>query len=370
MSFKRTLIIAFVVLSVVAVWDVTTSGPRSLGARFVEFADLSEEAPIRPPDAQARRALEPVSVEGGVVAVDEMPGRLEIGPSESDEVRAEYTVRVWGDGTQAAAEQAAALANEVAVAWVRDGEQVRLVLDRPVELPNRIAQLHVDVVLSVPDGIEIVAEHTGDAVVEGISSAVRLQLTGGEALVRQVQGPVTIAANRAAVSLSHIEGEVAVALQGGSVDVRQIVGPVEGSVNGGELVVEDVQGDVTFQLSQGFSRVTRVGGDLTLTGSIGEVRVGDVAGDLAIDYRFGAVRAANVTGSADLSIDMGEMEVTLAGEGGWSIEAVAEMGEIETPLQLDREKSYMGVTYAGTIGDGAHQLTLDVRRGTARLFQR
>lgn len=376
MQLKRTLIIAFALLSAIALWDMS-SGPGGFGKRIFEIEggwDEVTRVPSRPPDVEERRSLEPIPVgDGGqgvrVIDIANTLGRLEIGPSPTGEVTAEYTVRVWGDRSQNAAGRAASFAGDVAMAWVLHEGRARLTLDRPEELPSGIAHLRVDVRLGVPQGIDILAEHMGDVVIEEISGSVRLDSAAGRAVVRQIQGPVAVSGRVAELMISRIQGPVHFELRGGRGDIQEIQGRVQGVANYGELVVEDVTGDVNVTVGQGFSRVSNVSGDLTLKGSYGESRVTGVAGDVAIAYTFGTVEVG-ITGSADLSLDLGEMEVYLEGDGGWTVDAVAEMGEIETALPLAREESGVHTRVSGTIGDGAHQLKMDVNRGTAQLARR
>jgi len=374
MKLKRVLIIGFAILSAIALWDMVTFDPDEFELEIVniEIDDVERNLnPTRPPDFEERRSLPSIFVEDGAgrtVTVDNMPGRLEIGSSESGEISAEYTVRIWGDGSRPARDQAEAVAKEVEVAWVQDGGRARLTLSRPNELPKGL-QLLVDVRLRVPHGIDVVAEHTGDVVIEGLSGSVRLGTATGRAVVRQVQGPVTVAGRIAQVNVSRIQGPVNVSLQGGRLDIAQVEGEVVGSVSFGELVLQDVAGDVTFRVGQGTSQVRNVVGNVTLNGGYGETRISGVDGNVAVTQTIGSVRVG-VTRSADLMLEMGEMQVYLEGDGGWSVDAVAEMGEIRTGLPLAREESPGRTRLSGTIGDGAHQLKMEVNRGTGVLSRR
>src|SRR5690606_41793970 len=95
----------------------------------------------------------------------------------------------------------------------------------------------------------------------------------------------------------------------------------------------------------------------------------DVAGGGTLAYRLGPGRVGGAR-SAVLSVELGDMEVYLEGDGGWPVAAVAEMGEIETALPLSRLESGLRTEVSGTVGDGAHRLKLEVSRGTVRLARR
>lgn len=378
MPFRRMLLIGFALLSLVAVVDLGTPGSDRFEGRFFTIETLWDEVgrvPARPPTVEERRTLDASTLLGDgaqavrAVVVENTLGRLEIRPSPSGELTAEYAVRVWEDASKGAPGGAAALLNEVAMAWVREGDQVRLTLQRPETLPSGIENLFVDVKLGVPPGVDVVTEHTGDVAIEGILGSVRLESAGGKAVVQDVQGAVEVNSRVMDLSIRRVLGPVQFEVRGGRAEIQEIRGRVEGAGSYIELVVEDVAEDVHLTLGQGFSRVRKVGGDLALQGGYGESHVSDVAGDVTIAYRLGSVKVG-VARSAELSVDMGDMEVYLEGDGGWTVAAVAEMGEIETALPLSRLESGLRTEVSGTVGDGAHRLKLEVSRGTVRLARR
>jgi|GEM_PF-1642624 hypothetical protein len=378
MPFRRMLLIGFALLSLVAVVDLGTPGSDRFEGRFFTIETLWDEVgrvPARPPTVEERRTLDASTLLGDgaqavrAVVVENTLGRLEIRPSPSGELTAEYAVRVWEDASKGAPGGAAALLNEVAMAWVREGDQVRLTLQRPETLPSGIENLFVDVKLGVPPGVDVVTEHTGDVAIEGILGSVRLESAGGKAVVQDVQGAVEVNSRVTDLSIRRVLGPVQFEVRGGRAEIQEIRGRVEGAGSYIELVVEDVAEDVHLTLGQGFSRVRKVGGDLALQGGYGESHVSGVAGDVTIAYRLGSVKVG-VSRSAELSVDLGDMEVYLEGDGGWTVAAVAEMGEIETALPLRRLESGLRTEVSGTIGDGAHPFKLEVSRGTVRLARR
>lgn len=379
MKLRRTLIIAFAVLSALAVWDMVASGPDRFENRmfvYVEFSDGIGRVPARPPDLQETRSLAPAALEGSdgagaarTVTLDPMMGWLRVGPSAGGEVTAEYTVRVWTDGSRGAAERAADVARAVTARWLREGESLRLALDRPARLPGGVVQVWVDVQLGLPEGVELVASHTGDVVVEQVSGGVRLENIAGRVALRQVQGPVAVTGRGVDLSASQLQGPLRLDLRGGRAEIEQVEGTVTGAMHYGALKLEDVRGDVDLTAGQGLAEVRTVRGDVTLRGGYGETRVSGVAGHVSVDQRFGSARV-ELTGPADLAIALGELEVTLARTGGWTVDAVTEMGDVSTALPLAREQSGASGRVFGTVGDGSHPLKIQVNRATARLYRR
>ncbi|HEY8416648.1 MAG TPA: hypothetical protein VIK93_01290, partial [Limnochordales bacterium] len=161
-----------------------------------------------------------------------------------------------------------------------------------------------------------------------------------------------------------------VQLLGGDFEAWDVAGPVEGSVQMGALELARVAGDVTFSVDQGAARVVEVGGNVQLKGSYGQVEIARVAGDVRLEHSFGEADVRDVTRGADITVRFGEVEVVLLGEGGWNVEAMAQMGALETDLPLRREQSEVRTVMSGVIGDGAHDVRIEVYQGALRLTRR
>lgn len=383
MQFKSVLIAVFALLSALAVWDMATFDAWDVGRSIVDIdIEIDHDRqnvnlnPARQPDFQEERSLAPIAAgaQGGAagavrtVAVDSMMGRLDVVPSQTGELTAEYTLRIWGDGSQRGTEQAASLAREVAVEWVREGDRARLALRRPEVIPNGTV-IQVNLRIGVPAGVGIDADYIGNVGIEGISGPVRFGAAAGKIAIQQVQGPVTVAGRAAEVSLKDIQGAVEAEINAGMLGIERVQGPVHGSIQFGELVLQEVSGDVDFRVSQGVANVRHVGGNLTLTGSLGEGRVAGVAGHTDINYSFGTLHVT-LAGPADITLGMGDVDVYLEGAGGWSVDASTEVGEIETALPLSRERSNARSRVWGTIGDGTHELKVAVNQGAVTLGRR
>lgn len=338
MRLKRTLIALFALLSLVALWDMTTSGPSSFGSIFDQTLGQIEQhhgrMPARTPDFEERRELDSLSGIGSL-AVDGTSGRLEIARSESGEVTAEYTVRIWQRSNSAAsAEESASLARQISVFWEREGDRARLKVERPGALPAGIARLLVDVRMKVPEGMILSVAHSGEAFVHGVSGTVRLDHSGGSAVLQDLEGSVSVESRFSSLAIHRVRGPVQVEQQGGVLDLRQIEGRVDGRIRLGGVDVEGVTGDVTLSVDRGASRVAGVRGDIDLAGKYGELKV------------------------------------FLEGEGGWRIDAVAEMGEIETDLALEHTHSGVRSELSGVLGDGAYGVKIRVEQGVASIARR
>ncbi|MFS8534472.1 MAG: DUF4097 family beta strand repeat-containing protein [Limnochordales bacterium] len=374
MGFKRTLILGFLILSAIAVWDLTSFGVDDfigiVESDLVRIDGQQGRLPAQNPDYEEHRQLEPLA---GVrqVAIEGLAGQLDVVRSETDQVTVEYSIRLWGDGSpQQLAEAAAVLSEQVASGLVQEGDSVRLAVRRSADLPAGVRAMRVAVRLAVPDGTSLAATLTGDARVEGIAGAVDLQLGGGNVAVRRVQGPVEVDGNFGNVSLEQLSGPVHVDLTGGNVTGWDIAGSVTGRVNMGELDLDRIGGDVDFTVERGAARVKDVGGNVKLTGSFGEARIDGVQGDVTAELSFGSLRVRGVRRAADVSVRFGDLELVLEGEGGWSVQAAAERGSLETTLPLQREGSERSPRLSGVIGDGAYPVRVEVQQGAGRLVRR
>lgn len=374
MRFKRRLILIFAILSLVALWDISRSGLGGV-VRVLDFSVAprpepnEERRPVseRRPDIEEVRELDPIS---GIrrLDIDGASGKLEIVRSASGEVNAQYTVRIWaGDGSGDLRQ--AVLSEQVSAVWEVEADRARLALGRPQRLPAGVRALRVDVRVAAPDGVEVAATHAGDALVDGVFGEVRLSHSGGNAVVRGVQGPVHVASSLSKVSIGQVAGPVWAEVQGGDLSVRGVEGSVSGSVQYGELNLDGVTGDLSFAVHQGAAKIENVGGDVEFRGGFGDVEMAQIGGRVGADYSFGALKLRGITREADISMRFGQLEAALHGDGGWTVEAVAEMGEIETDLDLERQDSSQRTLLSGVIGDGAHDLRIKVELGSARLLR-
>ena len=332
---ETRLIAGFALLSVIAVWDMLQSGPSSFGSILDQTAwqadwDVQRE-PARTPDYTRTAALDPQEGVRSVV-LDPTVGNLEIVPSESEAVIAEYTVRIWGSG------DAESLARGVELRWEREAERLRLRVDRPQSLPAGIQLLRLDVRLAVPRGVDVAATHRGSASVREIAGSLVLEHEGGSATVQRVQGPVTVKSRLSQVAISQIGGDLTLEQSAGQMTVREVEGSVTGAMNLGELTVVGVSGSVDVR------------------GNYGEVEIAAVAGSVTLDMAMGEASVNGLKQAGDLAIRFGDLEVRLAGEGGWKVDALAEMGDIRSNVDLERRQRGTRTELSGTLGDGSHPL--------------
>lgn len=348
MHWKRGLIAAFALLSLIAVWDMVRSGPSSFGSILDQTAgqidwDAGGE-PVRAPDYAHTVALD--SQEGvRSLVLDPTVGNLEIVPSETGAVSAAYTVRVWGS------DRAEAVAREVQLKWERTGERLRLAVDRPERLPPGIQLLRLDVRLAVPQGVAVAATHRGSASVRQIAGSLTLEHEGGSATVHGVQGAVTVKSRLSQVAVSEIAGDLTLEQSAGQMTVRAIDGSVTAALHLGELTIMGVRGGVDVR------------------GNYGEVEIAAVEGNIKLDMTMGEASVSGLKQAGDLAVRFGDLEVKLAGEGGWTVDGLAEMGEIRSNVDLERRQRGSRTELRGTIGDGTYPLTIRVQQGDAQLIQ-
>lgn len=366
MSLRRTLIIGFVLVSAIALIDVLFIGPSSFG-RFIDDA-------VKDTDRfGGESARTPDYTQEGTLPAQSGVRRLEVGPmrganltlarSAGDQVEVKYTLRVWGRG------ELQVVADTVEIGWAREVDTVRLDMNRPQSLPAGVQRLQVDIQLAVPDGMDVVINHSGSTRVEGLKGKVELNHASGTAVLRNIEGPIVATGSLGSMEIADITGDVHVEHSTGRLIVRAIDGTVTGSMRMGELEVTKVTGDVSMSAAQGKATVQDVGGDLELKGGIGEIIVADVEGRIKLDASMGAVEVRGVKATTEISVEFGDVEVSLARDGGWTVDAAVETGEIESDWPLTLEETGSRQTLKGTIGDGTHPLTIRARQAQLHLIR-
>jgi len=329
MQTRRILIAGFIIVSVLAAFDFVRPTSGTFGGifdqAFIKF-DPSVGTTI-PPNFEESRTLPPLAIaQGERVATHGTVGSLRVVESESSEATVSYTVKVWGTG------DVAEFARSVSVSWKREDGEARLEVASPQELPRGVRAVQIDVELAVPQGTDLSIDHRGNLSVGGLSGELRLQHFGGRADVRNMRGPVSASGQYGSLAVVGAEGPVNVSIVGGEVIVRDVAGPVSGDVRFGTIEVDQAEGFVD------------------------------------VDIHMGAGTVDRLRGGADLSVQFGDLEVRLAPEGGWDIQAIIDMGELETNLNLQKSQSGTVTEMSGVVGDGRHPLKIEVNQGAATLL--
>jgi DUF4097 and DUF4098 domain-containing protein YvlB len=236
------------------------------------------------------------------------------------------------------------------------------------------ADLHVNFVLRVPEGVDLRAENVvGTVTLEGVRADAAISTANGP--IRSERGV----------------GDVRFDTGSGTVEVRGHTGEVVADTGSGGVMVEDVDGDVDADTGSGHVelygiRAERIRAD---TGS-GGVEMRDVTGSLLVDTGSGRVEADGFIAGERVEIDTGSGGVDLQGDlsavrflnidtgsGGvrirtshapsWTLEIETGSGGINVDLPgIERERRQPDYFY-GVINGGEGRAVIDTGSGGVRI---
>lgn len=152
----------------------------------------------------------------------------------------------------------------------------------------------------------------------------------------------------------------------------------------GEVEVIDLEGDVCILNRLGKTEVREIRGAVEVQTELGEARVAHVSGSVRCDNRFGSVTIEDVgsfieasvsngalevvsqagpQGDYRLTTNMGTLRLTIPRTANVTIEAVAQMGPINTNLPLRIERNGLSSRAEGVIGDGKVRIEMKTSMG-------
>ena len=173
-----------------------------------------------------------------------------------------------------------------AVRWrlERNDDLAILTIDVPQTRDDDHARL--DVVIGLPEGLDIdVTDSSGSIVIERVG-AVRLRDGSGSITIDDIDGPLLLRDGSGSVELTNVRDNVDIEDSAGSLDVRDVDGTVRISDSSGSMTVRGISGSVEVDRDgSGSISVADVGGNFVVrrdgSGSIshrrvtGEVRIPD-----------------------------------------------------------------------------------------------
>jgi DUF4097 and DUF4098 domain-containing protein YvlB len=248
------------------------------------------------------------------------------------------------------------------------GHRVRVSSNR------RGADLHVDFVLRVPEGVDLRAENVvGMVTLEGVMADAAVSTANGS--IRSENGA----------------GRVRYDTGSGSVEVHGHTGEVVADTGSGRVLIEDVDGDVNADTGSGHVELYRIRAERISadTGS-GGVEMRDVTGSMLVDTGSGRVEADGFIAGDRVEIDTGSGGVDLRGDlsgvrelnidtgsGGvrirtshaprWGVEVETGSGGINVDLPgIERARSRPDYFY-GVVNGGEGHARIDTGSGGVRI---
>jgi len=162
------------------------------------------------------------------------------------------------------------------------------VLRAGVHLQDAPHGYHVNVCLTVPEGLEVaVTDRSGDAFIANVAS-LDLVDGSGDLEVLSVRGPVTIDDDSGEIRVE-VVGPLRITDESGEIEIRGVTGDAEIHDGSGELELSDVDGDVTIADGSGTIEVRRVTGSVTIEDGSGDIELEDVGEFILLSDGSGSI---------------------------------------------------------------------------------
>lgn len=350
MRTRRLFLMALAVLTALAVIDGYLGSPL---ARW-GWEGIVQVGPRRSLEGSAEASvssrLEAPLGGGEVLSVTNPRGSIRVMGEDRSDVSVEYTITVFAETE----EQAAQYARELRVETDRRPDGLALNLARPSQEHPNIAAVAVDYRIAVPRGARVALSNSfGPVEVTGVSGPSQVRNHYDTTAVRRVEGDWRVEARFGSAQVEGVNGAVQIDGGYGAGRLSQVRGAVTGAFEFGALEIDDV-------------------GSLDLRSSYGGVQAGRIGGPARLELSFSAASIEGVTHDLMVTGRYGDVMVGLdPAAPGFRIEAESRGGRIRPTS--DRLQGQM-VTQGGgrerleaVVGDGSRTIHISVQNGTVTL---
>jgi DUF4097 and DUF4098 domain-containing protein YvlB len=248
------------------------------------------------------------------------------------------------------------------------------VADMTIALPaTATAQIrvdHGDVTVSGRKAAVTVNSNQGDVELTSIAGVTQVAMHQGDFTGRDLQGDFAISGRMNDVSLSQVTGSST--LNGdffGDVHLDHLLGPVH--LHSSRTEIQAARLDGTISLSDG---------DVTMENALGPILVSTHAMDISLKHIRGLVTVKNSDGSIavdvvdpvgamDIANQNGSVDITVPGKAKFSMQGVANDGEINSDFKLSQTSVNDRATASGEVGGGGPLLHIVAEKGDIHLHK-
>jgi len=214
----------------------------------------------------------------------------------------------------------------------------------------RLIQITIDLDITVPRGISVESRgRTGDLTIDDIDGPVDVSAGRGDVRLNHIGKDVKIEASRGGdVHATDVKGSFDLQGRGGDVQLENTAGPV--TINGeyaGTLDFRSLAKPLRFTSSRTEFRAEAVPGSITM--DLGELKLANVSGPVRFRTGTRDIQATDVTDALDLTIDRGDIQVTVGRSPVPKIDLHTRNGDITLALPEKAEFQLDGSTSQGDV---------------------
>ena len=251
-----------------------------------------------------------------------------------------------------------------------DSHVADMTIALPASAPAQVKVDHGDVTISGRKAAVSVNSSQGDVELTGIVGATQVSMHQGDFTGRDLQGNFAINGRMNDVTLSQVTGS------------SMLTGDFFGDVN-----MDHLQGTVHLHSSRTEIQLSRLDGtlslsdgDITMENALGPILVSTRAMDISLKQIHGAVTVKNSDGSItvaaadpvaamDLQNRNGSVDVTVPDNAKFSVQGLANDGEINSDFKLSQTSANDHATASGDVGGGGPLMHIAAEKGDIHLHK-
>jgi len=251
-----------------------------------------------------------------------------------------------------------------------DSRMADLTIALPASAPVQVKVDHGDVTISGRKAAVTVNSNQGDVELTSIVGATQVAMRQGDFTGHDLQGSFVISGRMNDVSLSQVTGSST--LTGdffGDVNLDHLLGTVHLHSSRTDIQATRLDGSVTLS-----------DGDLTMENARGPILVSTHAMDISLKQMQGEITVKNSDGSIavsavspiaamDITNRNGSVDVTVPEKAKFSVQGVADDGEINSDFTLSQSSANDRATASGEVGGGGPLLHIVAEKGDIHLHK-
>ncbi len=227
-----------------------------------------------------------------------------------------------------------------------------------------------DIDLEIPGGITVELSNSfGGIKVTEVHGNLNVKNSGGRIEIGKVTGDATVHNQFAQVSIGEISGNLSVTVSSGQIKINHVGKNLISRNDFGNLKAGEVLGDVTAVGKSGNMEIANVGGKVKVENNFGQVQLKNCRGPVTADISTGDLTIAmnQVKSPLDLNITFGSINLSLPKNAGFSLNADASFGSINSEFDINRYKKTSGESVRSDINGGGPLVKITVQNGSIRL---